>query len=98
MGVPKNIEESKRGVRKDILNYKKKGINYERLVIDVDGNCIGFVIIHSLDRKSLSEKGAIGVVGLGLLLEFRGRGIGSRALKLLTNYSFKKFKLKRITG
>ena len=38
------------------------------------------------------------VIGYCLHPKFRGRGIMARAVKLVTKYAFKKYKLKRISG
>lgn len=98
MSTPKNVGEVKVGIRKNILEYKKKWPSRENFVIEVDGEVVGSVGIRSLSGESLQKKGAIGVVSYMLHLKFRGKGLASKALKLLTDYSFKKFKLKRITG
>lgn len=98
MSTPKNIKEVEVGIRKNILEYKKKWPSRENFAIEVDGKIVGSVGIRSLDGESLRKRGAVGIVSYMLHLKFRGRGFASKALKLITNYSFKKFKLKRITG
>jgi ribosomal-protein-alanine N-acetyltransferase len=95
MSTPKNINEVKKSIRKDLLEYKKKKPSSDVRVIEVDGECAGWVAIHDLNKEHHEHKG---IVGYCLHKKFRGRGITARALKLFTKYAFKKYKLKRISG
>jgi len=98
IGFPRNIAEAKKELNKNIKEMRKEKNSLEMFSIIVDGKFAGFAVIHSLNKNPLQEKGSIGVIGFGLHPKFRGKGIATKTLKLLTNYAFKKYKLKRITG
>ena len=99
MSVPRNVNEAKKELSEEIKEMKKKNSSLEFLSVIVDEEFAGFVMIHSLNRKQpLKEKGSIWVISVGLLPQFRGKGLASKVLELFTDYCFKKFKLKRITG
>jgi RimJ/RimL family protein N-acetyltransferase len=85
---PKNLNESK----KEIKNGIKKGIVF---AIVVNGEFAGFIHLE-LNNKPRYKHSAI--IGYGIHKDFRGRGLATKAVKLLTDYGFKKLKLKRISG
>jgi len=80
------------------LNYKKNNNPSETFAIEINGEFAGYVGIHSLNENPLKEKGAIGIIGYCMHPKFRGLGITTKAVKFLTEYAFKKYKLKRISG
>jgi ribosomal-protein-alanine N-acetyltransferase len=93
MSVPKNIEEAKEEIKKKIIATKNK--TGESFAIEIDGEYAGYVELHDLNEKFHEHKGSIGYC---LHPKFRGRGITAKAVKVLTEYAFKKYKLKRISG
>ena len=53
MSTPKSIREVEKGIRKNLLEYKKKKPEREKFSIEVNGKCIGYIGIRSLDKKRL---------------------------------------------
>lgn len=93
--TPKNVEEIRESIKKQLREDKKKKPSSEMFVIEIDGQCAGWINLHDLNKKYHEHKATIGYC---LHPNFRGRGITSKAVKLVTNYAFKKYKLKRISG
>jgi len=98
MTTPKTLTEARKEIKKRISHYKKKKITAEDFAIEINGEFAGYVGIHSLDENPLTQKGSTGVIGYCLHPKFRGKGIMTKAVKLITDYSFKKYKIKRISG
>lgn len=74
------------------LNKKNKSrINF-KLIIEIDRNPAGAISLTSTDEYNLSKA----TISYWIGKKYRGRGITTKALKLFTNYAFKKFKLVRI--
>jgi [ribosomal protein S5]-alanine N-acetyltransferase len=93
--VPKNLDEVKKKLTEKILDFKKKNPFGECFAIEVNGEFAGYVELHDLNKEHNKHKGEIGYV---IHPDFRGKGIASKAVKLLTDYGFKKYKLKRISA
>ncbi len=93
MSTPKSVKEVRERIRKDILEHKEKKPKVEKFAIEVNGKCAGYILIDRLDVKYGRHKWEIGYC---IHKDFRGKGIGSKAIKLITNYAFKKHKSKRI--
>ena len=94
--VPETLSEAKKELKEKLENIKKKKAEF--LAIEIDRKFVGFVGIHSLDKKSLNRKESVGVIGAGLHKNFRGKGIVTSVVKLFIPYCFKKFKLGKISG
>ena len=93
MSTPKSVKQVEDSIRKELLEYKKKKPRREKFAIEINGKCAGFIWVDELNKKYFEHKGEIGYC---LHKDFRGKGIGSKAIKLITEYVFKKYKLKRI--
>lgn len=85
MSIPKNFKQAKK-------EFFKTNKNSEKFIIDVGGECIGSIGINSI------VEGHKAVISYWVAKKFRKKGIATKALKLATNYFFKKYKLKRISG
>jgi ribosomal-protein-alanine N-acetyltransferase len=94
MSTPKTLSEAKKEIRERLLATKKG--KAETFAIEVDGIYAGFVNIHDLTKKERYKHTA--VIGYCTHPKYRGRGITTKAVKLVTDYAFKKYKLKRISG
>lgn len=94
MSTPKNLVEAKKEI-KERLEDEKKGTQ-ETLAIEVDGEYAGFVNIHGLTKNDRYKHAAI--IGYCTHPKYRGKGITTKAVKLVTDYAFKKYHLKRISG
>lgn len=95
MSTPKNLTEAKKEVRKIVLEYKKKKPSNEHFAIDIEGKFGGYVSIDNLNQKFFEHRAGIGFC---IHPDFRGLGVTTKAAILVTNYAFKKYKLKRMTG
>ena len=95
MSVPKNLREARKEVNKLVNESNRKNPVMETFVIDVNGEYAGFVKIDYENYDSREHRGRI---HYATHPKFRGKGLTSKAVKLITNYGFKKFKFKRIMG
>ncbi len=93
--IPKNISEAEKELKERIADLKKKKPFGETFAIEVDGEFAGYVDLHHLNIEHHEHKGEIGYC---VHPNFRGKGLASKSVKLLTNYAFKKYKLKRISA
>ena len=87
--------EAKKELKKFIADFKKKRPFGEAFVIEVNGKFAGEISINHLNIKHHEFKGEIGYC---IHPDFRGKGLATKAVKLLTKYAFKKYKLKRISA
>ena len=87
MTVPKNVAEVKREILKN-----KKSKKSDNFVIDIDGKAVGGIGIHDIIPNHKA------IISYWIAKECRGKGIITKAVKLLTEYAFKKYKLVRISG
>jgi ribosomal-protein-alanine N-acetyltransferase len=93
MYPPQTLNEVKKKL-KIKLEDEKKG-KRESFAIEVDGEFAGYVELHDLNEKHFKHRGAI---GYALRKKFRGKGLTTAANKIVSNYAFKKYKLKRLEG
>src|SRR3989338_4091593 len=86
---------SKKRADKLILRCKKisklKNPKAIKFAIDIKGDVVGSIGFHKIDRKNKRAE-----IGYWLGKDYRGMGIMTKAVKQMTNYGFKKLKLKRI--
>jgi RimJ/RimL family protein N-acetyltransferase len=85
MTVPKNLKEA----RKELFEKNKDS---EGFVIDVDGLVVGGIGVHDI------VKGHKAVISYWVARKLRNKGIATKAVKMATDYFFKKYKLVRISG
>jgi len=95
MQVIKNKSEAKKELKYKISDYSRKKPFGIAFAIEINGEFAGYVELHHLNQKYFEHKGEIGYC---MHPNFRGKGIMSKAVRLVTNYAFKKYKLKRMTG
>lgn len=93
MSTPKDVKEVKKGLVKIMKNIGEKVPHEEEFAIEWNGILVGRIWIDGMDEKYTKHKASIGYM---IHKDFRGRGIGTEAIKLITDYGFKKYKLKRI--
>ena len=96
MTTPKSVNEVKRDMRSYLREANKSSPAKGVFVVEVDGVCAGSVWWRK-DRDFFvaNHKVSIGYV---LHKEFRGKGIGSKAIRLLSDYLFRKYRFKRISA
>jgi RimJ/RimL family protein N-acetyltransferase len=95
--IPANLGEAKKEVKdriKDHGNGKKKPFG-ETFAIVVEGNFAGYVDLHHLNLEHHEHKGEI---GYAIHPDYRGKGLASKAVKLVADYAFKQYKLKRLSA
>ncbi len=94
MAVPKNINEAKKEIRAYLKSKFKKGIIKEHFVIEVNGKVVGEIGFRAKDPYNQTKA----KITYWIAKKVRGKGITTKALKLVTNYAFKKYKIKRMIG
>lgn len=77
-------------IKRNQIKYKQKNIDDLVLAIDVNGEMIGAIGIHKIEKNHKAE------IGYWLGEPFWGKGIMSNALKVVIKYAFKEYKLKRL--
>lgn len=94
MSNPKGINEARKELLEQLNGMKKKPIpSHECFALEINKLTAGFIWIDGMDDKFGKHKAGIGYF---IHKDFRGKGLGTKAIKLLTNYAFKKYKLKRM--
>jgi len=88
-----NIERVKDSIKEKIKEYNKSKPSEEFFIIEMPEGPAGYISIHGLNKPFLEHKAE---VSYAIHPSFRGKGIATKALKLVTNYAFKKYNLKRI--
>jgi RimJ/RimL family protein N-acetyltransferase len=83
---------SKSEAKKLLDGYTKKYQSRynDGFFIDIDGDCVGAISLGGIEKNHQAK------VGYWLGKEYRGKGIMTAALKMITEYGFKKYRLKRI--
>lgn len=95
MGVPENLAATRKELKGKVSDIGKKKPFGETFAIEVDSEFAGYVELHHLNIKNYEHRGEIGYCAHP---KFRGYGIMGKAVKIITNYGFKKYKLKRMFG
>lgn len=93
MTTPKSVGEVRDGIRRAMRERAKARPGGEELAVEWRGRTVGRVWIKELNARHAEHKAHIGIV---IHRDFRGRGIGTAAIRLLTAYAFRKYGLKRI--
>lgn len=88
-----DIKSIIKGIKEQQSQYRKKKPSGEQIIIETSEGVAGYVSIHGLHTPNKEHKAQI---SYALHPNFRGQGITTIAVKLLTNYAFKKYNLKRI--
>ena len=93
MSTPKNVAQVKKELKEIINGMGKKRPHQESFAIEFDGQLVGHIWIDGMDSKYEGHRAEIGYM---IHKNFRGKGIGTKAIKLVTDYAFKKYKLVRM--
>lgn len=93
--IPKNLNEAKKDLKEKNLDLNRKKPFGETFAIEVNSEFAGYVELHHLNIKYQEHKGEI---GYAVHPKFRGKGLASKSVVILTEYAFKKYKLKRISA
>ena len=95
MSVPNTLAETKKEIKGYISGMNAKKSTDEMFAIEVNGEFAGYVHVNKLNQEHFEHRANIGYC---LHPKFRGKGLTVKAVKLLSNYVFKKYKLKRLDG
>lgn len=87
---PYNLDDGKYWVKLQSNVRRRKNRDDFSFAIVINGECVGSITLMNLKMGHKSE------IGYWLGREFWKQGIMSKAIKLITEFGFKKFKLKRI--
>jgi ribosomal-protein-alanine N-acetyltransferase len=90
-----SIKDVEKSIKKHISEYKKKKPSEEKFIIEYGGEPAGDISIHELNEPFVEHRA---VISYSIHPNFRGKGITTEAVKLIVNYAFKKYKLKRISA
>ena len=93
MSYSDNIDDIIKSIKDSIREYKQSKPHSELIIIENSKGVAGYISIHGLNEPRAEHKAQ---VSYGLHPDFRGKGITTKALKLVTSYAFKKYKLKRL--
>lgn len=93
--VPKTLKKAKNDLEEKIKKFKRKKVTGETFVIEVNGEYAGYV---EIDYEDWNHKEHRGRIHYCTHPKFRGKGLTTKAVKLVTQYGFKRYKLKRIIG
>ena len=84
--IPKNVEAAKKMIKKFLKESEKGNVFY--FAVEYKGKFAGVVDIfrtHEIDRRS--------AIGYGVTSEFRGKGIGTKATKIMLKFMAKDLNL-----
>lgn len=95
MSTSVSVKVIKTMIQKELKGLKGKKSFEETFVIEVKGEFAGYVVVHDLNKKYAEHKA---IISYCMHPDYRGRGIMVNAVKLVTQYAFKKYKLKRLVG
>lgn len=87
---PYALKDARAWIAKCLKENRKRNAETISFVIDIDGEVAGAIGFHHLVRGHKTE------VGYWLARKYWGKGIMTNALKLLTNFGFRKMGLRRI--
>jgi len=90
---PETLTEAKEELKKKVSDFRKKRPFGQTFAIEVKGIFAGYIEIHHLNIEHHEHKGEI---GYAIHPDFRGQGLATKAVKVLTKYAFEKHSLKRI--
>jgi len=93
--IPKNLSEAKKELKIKISDFSMDKPFGECFAIEVNGKFAGYIELSHLNQKNREHQGEIGYC---IHPDFRGKGLATNSVKLLTNYAFKKYKLKRLVA
>lgn len=98
MTTPKTLKEAKEELEILIKKTNKRNPSNISLAINYQNSFAGVVAIYTRNDVPLIQKGVEGFVSYSIHPNFRGKGLATYALKKMTEYVFKEYDLKRISG
>jgi RimJ/RimL family protein N-acetyltransferase len=89
---PYKIKDAKKWIRKCIKESKRKKKRFVSFALEFDGKLIGGIGLDPIIEDHKAE------IGYALGKKYWNKGLMTEALKLVTDFGFKEFRLKRITA
>lgn len=86
---PYTLEDAKKWIRKILKENRKKKPTRIEFAIETDGKTVGRIGLGEIETHKA-------VIGYWLGKRYWGKGIMTKAIKLVTNFGFEKLKLRRI--
>jgi len=93
--VPRDLDEVQKIVRVKVNDFRKKKPFGESYAIEIEGVFAGYVELHNLNLEHQEHKCEI---GYNIHPDYRGKGLATLAVRLLTKYAFEKYRLKRMSA
>lgn len=93
MTFPKTLNEAKKEIKEHIQKSRKK--TSETFVMEINGEYAGYV---KIDYENWNRSEHRGRIHYCTHPKFRGKGLTTKAVKIVTDYGFRKLKFKRIVG
>jgi len=87
---PYKLKDAKEWVGKYLKNQKKKESGEISLAIVINGEVAGSIGLHKIIKNHKAE------IGYWLARKYWGKGLMPEAVKIVTDFGFKKLKLRRI--
>lgn len=88
------INDAKKEVIGMLKEYKAKKPENESFVIEINGKFAGMISVDKISYSPWNKH--VGTINYWMRKEYRGQGIMSKAIKLITKYAFRKYKFVRI--
>ena len=86
---PYTLKDAKDWITKNLKEMKRKRPNMINFAIDINGEVVGGIGLRKIEGHKAE-------IGYWLAEKYWGQGIMTKAVKLVTEFGFKKLKLKRI--
>ncbi len=87
---PYTLKNAKDWIKECFKKEKNKVVSEMLFIVEIDGEACGAIDICKIERNHKAE------IGYWLARKHWGKGIASEMVKLITEFGFKEFKLKRI--
>lgn len=89
MTPPLSLMQEEDYVKRTIQGWKS-GSDLD-WAITLDGKLIGVVVLHHVDKKDMNTE-----LGIWIVREYQGKGIGYESAKLAINFAFSRLRMNRI--
>lgn len=95
MEPPRNLQEARKEIKRFLYDMRKRKPRGETFAIEIREKFVGYVMLRDINRKYREH---IAEIGYCLNKKFRNKGIMTSAVKIIIDYAFRKYKLKRVEG
>ena len=92
MPYPYTEKDAKDWIKKNLVWYGQKNPENFVLAIEINGELVGTIGLHHIQKEHKAE------LGYWLGKEFRGQGVMTEAVGLMTRYALNDLKLRRVSA